>query len=150
MPTLTTADAVALSPVQSLPRHCGGCTACCTLYAVSALAKPARHPCPHAAGGCTIYRDRPEECRGFACGWLAGLGRDRDRPAESGVVIDLVWRSPRAVRVRALCLHPTVDALTIERLLAEAIARLALAGVDATPEVHAVPDGLRFPGNQIA
>ncbi|MEI9928167.1 MAG: hypothetical protein WDN44_11295 [Sphingomonas sp.] len=54
-------------------RACGGCTLCCKVMGIGALAKPAGQWCRHCAvgSGCTIYPDRPAECRTFSCGYLS-------------------------------------------------------------------------------
>jgi hypothetical protein len=121
-------DAILARPAQNLPRRCGACMACCTALAVAALEKPSGVRCPHACGGCRVYPTRPEECRTFACAWLQGLGRDEDRPDLAGVLVDLVWQSPRQVTLRVIAGGGAVA----DRLLAEAIARLAVGGVTAT------------------
>lgn len=72
---------------QRPDRSCGSCTLCCKLMGVVALAKPVNAWCPHCrkGSGCTIYDDRPEECRAYACEWLTnpalpeGLKPDRCR-----------------------------------------------------------------------
>src|SRR5262249_47734976 len=69
-------------------RLCGSCTACCTWVGVVSLAKPAGCRCAHeGAGCCTIYPDRPDECRAYRCLWLDGWGDDADRPDRSGVLL---------------------------------------------------------------
>jgi hypothetical protein len=59
-------------------RGCGGCTMCCKLLSVEELETPPLSWCPHCAttSGCTIYADRPTECRQFYCEYLldAALG----------------------------------------------------------------------------
>lgn len=52
-------------------RSCDRCTLCCKVMRVQELAKPKSTWCPHCAigKGCTIYETRPEECRGFFCGY---------------------------------------------------------------------------------
>lgn len=53
-------------------RSCGGCTMCCKVMEVEALAKPAMQWCAHCTpgAGCKIYDDRPTECRAFLCEYL--------------------------------------------------------------------------------
>jgi hypothetical protein len=55
------------------PGGCGGCTLCCKVMAVPALAKPAGTWCRHCrtGSGCGIYESRPNECAEFLCGYLA-------------------------------------------------------------------------------
>lgn len=50
-------------------RSCDGCTLCCKLAEVKALAKPMGILCRHCepGRGCTIYETRPDECRVFYC-----------------------------------------------------------------------------------
>jgi hypothetical protein len=63
-----------------MARRCGTCSLCCNLPFVAELNKPIDTWCLHCRpgrGGCTIYAERPQSCRGFVCGWLAdefGLG----------------------------------------------------------------------------
>jgi hypothetical protein len=53
-------------------RACAGCTLCCKLVPVAALTKPRATWCRHCriGEGCTIYADRPAECRDFHCAYL--------------------------------------------------------------------------------
>ena len=68
-------------------RQCGDCTLCCTAVAVFALRKATGKPCPHLCRtGCSVYQDRPRECRDFECLWLRGHFRDDERPDALGVV----------------------------------------------------------------
>ncbi len=71
-------------------RACGDCTLCCKLIGIDALNKPAGSWCPHCAPGkgCTIYAERPAECRTFHCSWLTtpNLGPEW-RPTKSKMVL---------------------------------------------------------------
>ncbi len=52
---------------------CGTCTACCRVYAIPELSKPAGDWCRHCdvGKGCKIYPDRPApRCTDFKCLWL--------------------------------------------------------------------------------
>lgn len=71
-------------------RRCGGCTACCVQLPVRAMAKGANERCPKLCSrGCSIYKQRPEECRYFSCRWLMDeTTADLRRPDKSGYVID--------------------------------------------------------------
>ena len=57
---------------------CGSCTACCRVYAIPTLDKPAGPWCQHCdvGKGCKIYEARPVLCSDFKCLWLQS--RDRD------------------------------------------------------------------------
>lgn len=74
-------------------RKCGTCNACCTLLAVPAVDTPSFTRCEHLKAGrstrcCSLGDEaRPEACRAFACGWLLGIGANKDRPDRSGVMI---------------------------------------------------------------
>lgn len=52
--------------------HCGSCTACCRVYTIPELSKPAGKWCDHCAigNGCKTYNDRPQVCVEFECLWL--------------------------------------------------------------------------------
>lgn len=51
---------------------CGSCTACCRVFAIPELSKPAGKWCQNCAigEGCIIYDRRPSMCVDFACFWL--------------------------------------------------------------------------------
>jgi hypothetical protein len=53
-------------------KSCGGCTLCCKVLSIKELAKPQGAWCPKCSvgRGCSIYAQRPEECRAFTCGYL--------------------------------------------------------------------------------
>ncbi len=72
-------------------RACGDCQACCTALQVHSLRKGDWERCKHQGPlGCRIYSRRPDDCAGYACLWLQGLG-DRDwRPDRLGVVLSIV------------------------------------------------------------
>ena len=65
-------EADLLATVVTHGRECGSCTLCCKLLAVPGLDKPAGQFCRHCVPGkgCNIYRDRPEVCQAWNCGWL--------------------------------------------------------------------------------
>ena len=73
-----------------MARTCGTCSLCCKLPSVSELNKPVDTWCKHAApgrGGCMIYADRPQNCRGFICAWLSGKIDDKWYPARCKMII---------------------------------------------------------------
>jgi hypothetical protein len=92
-------DAEAQKRRLYLLRTCGECDACCTILSVDMsdgageLVKPAWSPCPHQSReghGCTVYADRPEPCRAWACVWRSGSNvlQESERPDLAGVMID--------------------------------------------------------------
>jgi len=65
-----------------MTNHCGTCTACCRIFDIPELSKPAGKWCDHCAigRGCQIYDSRPPICRGFKCLWL--MSQEREDPRE--------------------------------------------------------------------
>lgn len=63
---------------------CGSCTACCRVYAIPSLDKPAGKWCEHCAigEGCKVYETRPALCVDFQCLWLMSQSKDAPLPAE--------------------------------------------------------------------
>ena len=66
---------------------CGTCTACCRVYAIPELQKPAGPWCQHCdvGKGCRIYDARPKLCVDFACLWL----QSQERPAKERLGAEL-------------------------------------------------------------
>ncbi len=80
-------------------RSCEGCTLCCKLAEVKALAKPMGVWCRHCdiGRGCAIYAERPTECRVFYCLYrtAAGIG-ETWRPSDCHMVMTF---EPQATRI---------------------------------------------------
>lgn len=59
---------------------CGSCTLCCKIMGVPELDKLPGEWCKHVdkKKGCTIYEDRPPNCRDFNCVWLQAQNREGD------------------------------------------------------------------------
>lgn len=78
-------------------RHCGPCSACCTVLHIDELQKLAgvacrhlKHPVDRAEGACGVYGDlakQPAVCRAWYCLWRRGLGEDSERPDRIGVML---------------------------------------------------------------
>lgn len=76
--------------MESAERSCGECGMCCKLLSAPSLGKPPRKWCTHfrRGKGCDIYEDRPNECRGFNCGWLLTPALpDEWRPDRAGFLL---------------------------------------------------------------
>ena len=93
---------------------CGSCTACCRVYSISEIGKPAGQWCEHCAvgKGCKVYETRPWKCVEFECLWLqsqhGGFGPpmpDEMRPDRCKVVF-----SPLDDTFIALCMPGSPDA----------------------------------------
>ena len=64
-----------------MTNHCGTCTACCRVFAIPELAKPAGKWCGHCdiGKGCKIHEARPKTCVDYQCLWLMSQYRDDPR-----------------------------------------------------------------------
>ena len=65
-----------------MTNKCGSCTACCRIFDIPELSKPAGKWCEHCeiGRGCQIYDSRPSVCKQFECFWL--LSQEREDPRE--------------------------------------------------------------------
>ena len=74
-------------------RTCGECVVCCVIPHVQAptFTKEAGVMCQHCSGSnCTIYEDRPSQCRDFYCLWRrVGTMPDELRPDRTGVMFTI-------------------------------------------------------------
>jgi len=74
-------------------RSCQSCSLCCRLLDVEEVGKQPAQWCPHCKpgrGGCSIYADRPQVCRNWACGWLVNSDfGDEWFPQKCGIVVDM-------------------------------------------------------------
>ena len=63
---------------------CGTCTACCRVYAIPELGKPAGEWCRHCdvGVGCKIYTERPNMCVNYSCFWLESQFNGVNLPVE--------------------------------------------------------------------
>tara|TARA_B100000683_G_C12464318_1_gene545363 strand:- start:1196 stop:1543 length:348 start_codon:yes stop_codon:yes gene_type:complete len=55
---------------------------------IPTLKKPKKTLCDNVceSGGCSIYQDRPNECRTFQCLWSEGYTGEGQRPDKSGIM----------------------------------------------------------------
>lgn len=100
-------------------RTCGGCNACCSVFAISDLKKPHSVPCEHLDATqperhCTRYETRPRDCSDYQCAWLkdAGFGDESHRPDKLGVVFtvrDNKWEVEPFAGPFTLVAHQTRD-----------------------------------------
>lgn len=76
-------------------RSCGTCTLCCKVYRIDDLGKPAGKWCAHCAigSGCTIYDDRPQQCRAFDCMWLQDETMPPSWKPETSKIVFSIWPS---------------------------------------------------------
>jgi hypothetical protein len=96
---------------QPSQNHCGECQACCVVYCLPELQKPAYTPCRHlGAAGCSIHDHLPATCSGFLCGYLLYPWAAELRPDRCGVVF------VRESNVRAM---KTSRGATVQLSLAE-------------------------------
>jgi len=117
-------------------RTCGDCVACCAYLKISALDKPGCKNCKHLTldrqpddnemiltgsstkGNCSIYKDRPEVCKGYKCLWILGHGEEKDRPDKSFILADTIHQIENAIECRQLKpnIIDTTGIETIKRL----------------------------------
>ena len=69
-------------------RNCGECSECCELLEIPTIKKPKKTICYNvcSSGGCSIYQDRPSECRTFQCLWSEGYTGNGQRHHKSGIM----------------------------------------------------------------
>ena len=82
------------SRLPVLNRSCGECNACCVVFDIDELHKPAREACQYLDGNCSIYSTRPPICVDFECAWLQGGLPDDQRPDKFGVIFDVTRVGP--------------------------------------------------------
>lgn len=69
-------------------RPCGDCKACCVVFRVEELQKPAKVACKNLGNiGCAIYSARPSSCRNYQCVWSQGFFGVNQRPDLLGLVV---------------------------------------------------------------
>ena len=68
--------------------ECGNCTACCRDLELHEIPSAIGELCKHCTeDGCSIYEDRPEECKKFRCMWLQMENAGKElRPDICGVI----------------------------------------------------------------
>jgi len=72
-----------------IPRECGDCTLCCSVYAIAAFDKPPGPACSEVCStGCSIYEVRPDECKWYWCLWSMGAMDIDDSPLALNVAFD--------------------------------------------------------------
>ena len=78
-------------PALVAGRSCDGCTLCCKVLNIGSLRKPRNVWCQHCdiGNGCTIYEQRPGECRAFYCTYRVSpeLGEEW-KPSVSKMVVN--------------------------------------------------------------
>jgi Fe-S-cluster containining protein len=74
-------------------RPCGDCTACCDGFLIGnaygnhfGFGKPCNFLVEKK---CTIYKDRPQSCHNYQCGWTQGILPEWMKPTECGVMVSV-------------------------------------------------------------
>jgi hypothetical protein len=113
-------------------RECGDCSLCCRLLDVPETNKQPSQWCLHCRpgkGGCSIYADRPQACRQWACGWLTNRGfGDEWFPKKCGIISDLHLSEHNTLVMRFLVDPRTPDVWRKEPFYS-AIKQIALNGL---------------------
>lgn len=107
---------------------CGNCDLCCKVFNIEPTNSPKGEYCKHCKKGCTIYDHRPDVCRGFQCGFLAGNWRKELRPDKCGVMI----QHTKEGNLKALRIQDDIDPIIFEQIkFIEKNYNLTIEGVDA-------------------
>lgn len=77
-------------------RNCGECGLCCVNLKIEEgdFSKSGGTPCKYlnkCGYGCSVFGStkKPKVCDKFKCGWLSGMGEEKDRPDKSGVFLHI-------------------------------------------------------------
>lgn len=73
-------------------RQCGECTLCCQYFKVTETNSPEYEYCTYCepGNGCSIYEDRPKECRATSCLWYKQEQIPKSlRPDKLGICFEL-------------------------------------------------------------
>ena len=60
-------------------------------------------PCKYLVGGCTIYKDRPSQCRNYECAWTQGLLPEWMRPDLVGALVSVEIDRDGRQYLKAVC-----------------------------------------------
>ena len=90
-------------------KSCGSCGMCCKLMTIPALGKPRHSWCPKyvVRAGCSIYEDRPSECRAFVCQYLVMPELDEQWRPDKARFMMWTGREARRLIVEVDPAHPT-------------------------------------------
>jgi hypothetical protein len=70
-------------------RNCDGCDKCCSGF-LSGTVRGAwfggLNPCKYLEESCTIYTDRPSQCKNYYCAWIQELLPEWMKPSELNIV----------------------------------------------------------------
>lgn len=59
-------------PKPKKKRECGSCQECCYLFGIKDYNSSPWEECPNQCdSGCSIYEDRPKECKKYLCHWVS-------------------------------------------------------------------------------
>jgi len=82
---------------QEQVRACGDCAICCKLIPISGddIDCAADEWCRHARpgrpeGGCSIWAERPEQCRAYVCAWAQGILPEEMHPRKARLMVGTV------------------------------------------------------------
>ncbi len=72
-------------------RECGECDLCCKWLShdvYGQLISPT-NPCRFLKNGCSIYENRPPQCKRYSCMWLQGVLPEWMYPKDTGVIVSV-------------------------------------------------------------
>ena len=72
-------------------RECGECDLCCRYLTHDVYGQriSPSNPCRFIKNGCSIYPNRPHQCRTYQCMWIQGVLPEWMYPKDSGVIVSV-------------------------------------------------------------
>ena len=97
--------------MDDVKRECKCCALCCIVCPVTPLDLPAGVPCHHLTPPsntlrCSIYSERPQACKVFACEWLSGKLPIELRPDVVNFFVEKQWVETRVGVLYMLTANP--------------------------------------------
>jgi hypothetical protein len=112
---------------ETKKRECGECQACCWLYPLSFVGKPAREKCKYQCEkGCAIYTEkRHPVCERFLCDWIVlPEWPDELRPDRAQIIFQTAsWFSQRRRLIQAGMYEPESHLRRVNRLWINTLTR---------------------------
>ena len=72
-------------------RECGECDLCCKYLTHEVYGQHITpdNPCRFLKNGCSIYKNRPPQCKRYACMWLQGVLPEWMFPKDLGIIVSV-------------------------------------------------------------
>jgi Fe-S-cluster containining protein len=100
-------------------RKCEDCKLCCQGY-VSGNVRGSwfgnLKPCKYLDDECTIYEERPSQCRNYYCAWAQELFPEWMRPDKTGVLISVEKDRENKLYLRVMYSSSKIDEKILDEL----------------------------------